>query len=106
MVMTFDRMKEVQRQIEEELEGAYNYASRALELKSEEPRFANAYLTMAQQEVGHYNVLHGLATESIKSIEGASEHYETMKDVYQYLHARLMDKAAKVNTMIAMFKED
>lgn len=102
--MTYEMMKKVQNQMEEELDDAYNYIKLALELKDSDRRYADAYYTMSQQEVSHMNVLHGLATQSIKELDGASEHYERMKVIYTFLHERLLDKSAQVNTMLTMYK--
>lgn len=103
-MMTYERMKCVQTQMEDELDDAYNYIKLANELKDSDKRFADAYFTMAQQEVSHMNVLHGLATQTIKELDGASEHYEKMRVIYEFLHDRLLEKSATVNTMMTMYK--
>jgi len=51
------------------------------------------------------NNLHNLASSEIQRLASAGDtSYETMRSVYDYLHERLMDKAAEVQAMMTMYK--
>lgn len=102
--MTYERMKQVQTQIEKELDDAHEYAKLANELKGSDKRFADCYFEMAKHEIAHVNVLHGMVTQSLRDMEG-DENSEKMKVIYAFLHDRLIDKSAQVNMMIQMYSE-
>lgn len=103
--MDYNRMKKIQTQMEDELEGSCEYIKCALELKDTDRTWADAYYSMAQTEYQHMNALHGLAVAEVRRLADAGdESYSTMKMVYDYLHERLMDKAAEVQAMMTMYK--
>lgn len=103
--MKYERMKKIQSQMEDELEGAWQYAKCAVDLKETDKQWADQYYMMAQQEYQHMNTLHSLAVAEIRKLEAEGDSsYSTMKDVYDYLHERMMDKAAEVQAMMNMYK--
>lgn len=103
--MTYELMKQVENQMEEELESATKYIQLALEMKYSDRAFADAYFDMARQEVGHINVLHGLVMKSIKDMDGLSEEYEIMSKIYTFLRCQNAEKSERVNTLLELFKK-
>lgn len=103
--MEYDRMKKVQSQIEDELNGACEYIKCALELKDTDRAWADTYYQMAQQEYLHMTNLHTMAVNEIRRLaEEGDESYKTMKAVYDYLHEKVTEKAASVQAMMNMYK--
>mgnify|MGYP003337924644 CR=1 FL=1 len=100
--MDFSKMKHIQCQIDEELEGACDYIDCAYAWKDEDMEWAEMYRNMAKQEMDHMNMLHMMAVREIKKVSGTPE-YEVMKNIYNYLHERLMEKADKVQRKISEF---
>ena len=100
--MDYEKMKCIQDQMEEELEGACNYIDCAYAWKDEDREWADMYHNMAKQEMAHMEALHTMAVKEIKKVQG-SEDYEVMKRIYNYLHERMMMKADKINRKISEY---
>lgn len=103
--MTYELMRQVEEQMEDELESAMRYIQLALNMKYSDRDFADAYFDMARQEVGHINVLHGLVTKSIKNMDGLSEEYVIMSKIYSFLRGQNAEKSEKVNTLLELFRK-
>lgn len=86
-------IKELSEMIEEELDGACEYAKDALKYKDDHPALAKAFYDISLDEVKHINMLHD---ETKKIIEAhRREHGEPpapMMAVYEYLHDKHIDK--------------
>lgn len=103
--MKYDRMKKIQCQMEDELSSAISYMKDAMDTKYSDRAWADNYYTMAQQEFAHMNNLHAMALEEINKLAASGDKsYDTMKPVFDYLHARLMDKAAEYQSLVTLFK--
>jgi ferritin len=90
--------------IEDELEGAEDYAKMALKLKEERPEMARTFNMMASQEMEHMNNLHKMVVDVIDKYRmEKGEPPAAMLAVYDYLHEKHIEKAAEVRTMINMF---
>ena len=91
--------------IEEELEGAENYARLAVEHKEENPSLASTFHEIATQEMHHVNMLHDRVAETIrKHRDQHGEPPAPMMAVYEYLHGKHIDKAAEVRRYLDMYK--
>ena len=99
-------IKELSEMIEEELEGAEEYAKCALHYKEEYPEIARVLYDISLQEMNHVNMLHGEVVEIIEKHK--KEHGEppaAMLAVYEYLHKKDIEKAAKIKLYQSQFKE-
>lgn len=92
--------------INEELEGAEHYAKLATQYKDEDRELADVYAKLANVELEHVNALHGQVSRIIKDWKAASgeETPAAMQAVWDYEHERATDKAAKVKTLLNMYK--
>lgn len=93
-------IKELSEMIEEELEGAENYAHHALELKDSNPTLARVFYDISNQEMLHVSALHAEVTKLIE--QHRREHGEppaSMLAVYDYLHKRHIDHASRVKIL-------
>ena len=80
--------------IEEELDGAENYAKKANELKEAQPTLARVLYEISLQEMNHVNMLHGEVTKLIE--QHRREHGDppaAMLAVYEFLHERHIAQA-------------
>lgn len=94
--MTFDRMKDVQKRIEEEIGRAYDYARLAISI--EEEALADTYHEIAREQMKHYYMLS-------KTVDGIVEQEDQATQMLcEYLHERMSEKASKVNTLLAMYR--
>ena len=98
-------IKELSEMIAEEVEGAECYAKKALMFKEDRPDLAKTFFTLANEELGHVNMLHAAVVKMIE--EYRSEHGEPpagMLAVYDYLHEKQIANVAKVRGMLSEYK--
>ena len=80
--------------INDEIDGACEYAEMAMEVKEQHPDLVRIFKEMAEQELGHAEYLHTIAEEMIRDDDSAL--------IYSYLHKRHKERIAKVKVMIEM----
>lgn len=99
-------IKDIVEEIKEELEGAGDYAERAIKHKGVDDGFAVMYAEMAGQEMGHVDRLHAKAQEVIKKYR--AEHGEppsVMQAIWDYEHKQLVERAGEIRAMIDMARK-
>lgn len=99
-------IQELSEMIEEEIEGAHDYAKEALEHKTDDPSLAQTFYEIAGVELEHVNMLHKQVVRIIE--QHRKEHGEPpapMQAVYDYLHKKQIEKVAEVKHYLAMFRE-
>ena len=98
-------IKKLSERIEEELEDAECYAKMALEYRDEYPEFSRIANNLSAQEMDHMNSLHQIVVNLIDQYRRTNgEPPAAMQAVYDYLHAKHIDHAAKVKTLQTMYK--
>ena len=98
-------IKELSEMIEEELEGAEEYAKCALHYKEEYPMIAKTFYEISLQEMNHVEMLHNDVKDIIE--KHRREHGEppaAMMAVYEYLHEKDIDKAARIKLYQSQYK--
>lgn len=80
--------------IDDEVEGALEYANLYCEMKDEQPNEAKEVKEIAMQEIEHYNMLTKIAEKMIESNE--------IHMLFDYLHKRNNKKIANAKMMLAM----
>lgn len=91
--------------ITEELDGAEQYINCAIKYKDNMPDLARVFATISNQEMEHVRMLHDAVTEIIEKYRQENgEPPAPMMAVYDYIHGKHIDKAAKIKTMQFMFK--
>lgn len=91
--------------IAEELNDAEKYVTEALQAKDTDKRLADVFYDLSGQEMEHAKMLHGEVTrliEDYKSKNGAPP--DSMLAVYNYLHKRQIDHAARIKAMQNMYR--
>jgi rubrerythrin len=98
-------IKELSEMIEDELDGAEEYAKMALIHKADNPNLAKTFYDIANEEMRHVDMLHG---EVVRLIEAHKrEHGDppaVMKAIYDYMHERHIEEAKEVRMYLAEFR--
>lgn len=89
-------IRQLSEQIEDELEDAHKYVKKALKQKANYPQVADVYFRLSQEEMSHVNMLHDAVTRIIMEYSQDHEVPPGMQAVYDYLHNKQIDKAAKI----------
>lgn len=93
-------IKELSEMIEDELEGAEEYAEQAVQYKEEHPGLAKVLYDISLQEMNHVEMLHNEVVAIIE--KHRREHGELpapMMAVYDYLHKRDIEWATKIKLL-------
>lgn len=98
-------IKKVCAMIDEELEGACEYAKCAIKYKEDYPNLSKVLHSLSDDEMGHVNTLH---SEVVKLIENYRREHgeppEAMMAVYDYIHEQQIEKANKVRMYQDQYK--
>lgn len=98
-------IKELSEMIEEEIDGAKEYAKNAILYKENYPTLANVLYTISNAELEHVNMLHDQVVTLINKYRAENgEPPESMKAVYDYLHEKHIDNVNEVKTYQGQFK--
>ena len=99
-------IKEIVESMHEEIEGAEDYAKKAVRYKEEDRPLADAYYSMAGQELGHVDMLHAQVVRIIKAYQAAgNEPPAVMKAVWDWEHGKVMDHVAKVKVLLETYRK-
>lgn len=93
--------------IEGTIENAEDYIESAIEIKDEFPDVAKTLASISENEMTNMSSLHSIVTKTISDYR--KEHGEPpapMMAVYDYLHKKHIDNAARVKAMQQMYKEN
>lgn len=99
-------IKKLAEMIEEELEGAEEYAKCALKHRESNPELAQTFYTMSSEEMQHVDRLHKQVVRIIDMYR--REHGDppaAMQAIYDYVHERQIEHANKVIMMHTQFKK-
>lgn len=99
-------IKQLSEMIEEELEGAENYAKSALEYKDNMKILADTFYDISTQEMVHVNMLHDRVAEIIK--RHREEHGEppaAMLAIYEWEHKKQIEKAKTVKILQSQYRD-
>lgn len=98
-------IKKLSEYIEEELEGAEDYAKCALKYKDEDMMMAKMFFDMSVDELRHVNMIHEHVVRLINEYRAKGEVIpEAMQSVYDYLHEKHIEEANKIKMYQAQYK--
>ena len=87
--------------IQDELDGAKEYALTALEWKKDYPKISQRLNELAGVEMQHSKILHGEVEKLIEEYRNQNgEPPESMLAVYDYEHKKMIKQAAQIKSMI------
>lgn len=91
--------------IDDELDGAREYACEAIKLKTVDSTLASTLYDISTQEMSHVTRLHSEVTRLIEAYR--KEHGdppEAMMAIYEYLHEKQICRANEVKVMQGQYK--
>lgn len=95
-------------QMDEELEGAKDYAERYVyqkslgNMQSESVRNATRYKEMAQEELKHAMYIHDMVVSEVARLEPEYRPTEAMREAWEHSHNEYVEETAKIKTMLTM----
>ena len=99
-------IKMLSEKIESTLNCAEDNIKDAIEYKDEYPEVASTLFSLSEIEMKNMTMLHTIVSKVIMEYRKTNgEPPEPMMAVYDYLHKRHIDHAAKIKAMQAMYKE-
>lgn len=97
-------ISQVVEMIDDELEGAENYALYALKVKADFPKLAQKMNELAGVELQHVRILHSEVEKLIQGYrEEKGEPPKEMLAVYEFEHKKAIKKAAEIRSYIEEF---
>lgn len=98
-------IQELSDMIEDEIDGAEEYAKKALELKNERPQMAQTFYNLTSDELRHVDMLHDEVVKVINEYRNAgNEVPPDMQAVYDYLHKKQIDRVHEVKMYLEQYK--
>ena len=95
-------IKDLSKQIKEELHDAEKYAKMALEHKTDYPELAEAYHHLAKEEISHANILHEKVVAIIRKASMEKDVPPVMREIWEWQHGELIEDEAEVTRLIDM----
>lgn len=95
-------IKKYVKQINEEIEGACEYAEKYIELKAHDNAWATQYKKMAEDELRHSDILHQIAVEEIELLRNVYQPTPDMEKAWEESHMVFVEKTAWVRQMLSM----
>lgn len=98
-------IKKLSEKIEDELEDSECYAKMAMQYRDEYPELARICNNLSAQEMDHANSLHQIVVQTIDQYRRTNgDPPANMQAVYDFLHEKHIDHAARIKGLQAMYK--
>lgn len=100
------QIKTIVKDIKEEISGATHYAKLATQYKDTDKALADAYYSMANQELAHVDLLHAQAVRMIKAYQATGKEVPVaMQAVWDWEHENQVDDVARVRALLDAYKK-
>ena len=97
-------IKQLVENIDDELMDAEKYATYACNMKEKDKLLADTYYKLSIEEMSHMSMLHDQVVRIISDFKKSNEVPAGMQALYDYLHKRQIEWAAKIKTKQEMYK--
>ena len=92
--------------IDDELDGAEEYAKNALAMRESHPTLAKTFYDISLDEVKHINMLHDEVKKIIeKHRNDKGDPPAAMLAIYDYLHKKHIEEASEIKSLQSQYKE-
>ena len=92
--------------IDEEINDAEYYAKLAVECREKKPTKAETFFKIANEEIGHANMLHGLVVSTIEDYRKSDgDPPDIMLKLYDIEHKKYISHMATVKGLLGLYKE-
>ena len=99
-------IKELSCLIDEEIDGACNYAKLALKFKEEKPQLAQTFYSLTVDEMKHIDILHDEVGRVISDYRSAGHEVPVeMQAVYDYVHDKEIERVHHIKMYLEQYKE-
>ena len=99
-------IKDLSRLIEEEIDGACNYAKLALTFKDERPQLAQTFYSLTVDEMKHIDILHDEVVKIITEYRNNGHEVPAdMQAVYDYVHEKEIERVHNIKLYLEQYKE-
>ena len=89
--------------LDEEIEGAKEYAEKSLHLRSKgDTALASKYKSMAEDELRHATIIHEEAAAEVERLSKVYTPPVDMMEKWKYEHEKAIEKVAWIKQMLAM----
>lgn len=95
-------IKKLVNQINEEIEGACDYAEKYVDMKAHDNKWASQYKSMAEDELRHSDILHQIAVEEIALLRKIYQPTSDMEKTWEESHMKYVEKTAWIRQMLSM----
>lgn len=96
-------IKELVEHLDEEVEGAKEYAEKYLRLRATgDTSLASKYKSMAEDELRHAMIIHDEATAEVDRLSKVYTPPVEMMEKWKYEHEKAIEKVAWIKQMLAM----
>lgn len=100
------QIKRIVEYIEEELDGAEDYAKEAIHEKDVDKPLADMYYGMAMTEMEHVNALHKQAVRLIEEQKKAGVQVPApMQAIWDWEHGKQVDRSARIKVLLEQYRE-
>lgn len=100
------KIKELSKQIHEEIEDAENYIRMALQNKESDKDLGDLYCTLAQEELGHADRLHSHVVKEINKYKVNGKPVpEVMQGIWDWQHEEIVEETMEVKMMIEAYRK-
>lgn len=98
-------IEEIEEHIHDELKDSKCYIKKALQYKEENPKLADMYFQLSQDAMVSVDKLHKMVTVIIEEYRSKNgEPPKEMLAVYNYLHAKEINKFKTIKNLQSMYK--
>lgn len=100
------KIAEIVEAINEETEGAEEYAKMATRYKMDDKVLADSYAAIAAQELEHVDKLHAQVVRIINAQKTSGKEVpEAMQMVWDWEHGKIVDTVARIKAMLEIYKK-
>lgn len=97
------RIKELVDMINEEIEGARNYAMEYLQLRADgDAQTARKLAEMSEDELRHAAVIHDIAVKEIDNLRRTITPPEEMEEKWRICHKKYIEQVAEIKVMLTL----
>lgn len=99
-------IKQISEMIDDEIEGAGEYAKMAMKYKDENPDLSRTFYVIATQEMEHIKLLHTAIVDIIEKYrKEKGDPPAAMMAVYDYLHDKHIEEVGEIKAVMSLYRE-
>jgi 1,2-phenylacetyl-CoA epoxidase catalytic subunit len=101
--MIVKEIRDIARNIREEVHDAMKYIDQAIAVRGQFPAVGDLYYSLCKEELGHAHKLHDEAVKLIDRMRDSRQVPETMLDIWNFEHEMIMQDEADVKRKMELY---